>query len=203
MENETQGRDGELLRRSLGGDSEAFATLYRRRQGPIFRFALHMSGSQTVAEDVTQEVFLALLREGSGYQEARGSVAAYLFGVARKQVLRALSKTRGAVTFDLEGDEEGLESTLAASEDLLANLTRQESIEAVRCAVLLLPGPYREVVALCDLEEVSYEAAAEALGCAVGTIRSRLNRGRRLLWEKLQRERRTGKSNGKPWKVLA
>ena len=79
--------DDDLLRRSAAGDEDAFLALYRRRQAGIFRFALHMSGNQSIAEEVTQEVFLTVIREGARFDSARGSAGAYLFGVARNQVL--------------------------------------------------------------------------------------------------------------------
>ena len=70
--------------------------------------------------------------------------------------------------------------------DLLANLTREEAIEAVRQSVITLPTVYREAVVLCDLEEMNYADAALALNVPVGTVRSRLNRGRGMLLEKLR-----------------
>jgi RNA polymerase sigma-70 factor (ECF subfamily) len=73
-----------------------------------------------------------------------------------------------------------------ASPDTLANLTRAEAVEAVRQAVLALPTHYREVVVMCDLEEMDYAGAASALGCSVGTVRSRLHRARGLLTAKLR-----------------
>src|SRR4051794_7672359 len=82
--------DSELLLSMLAGDEEALALLYRRRQGSIYRFALQMSGSKTIAEDVTQEVFLFLMREGHVFDSARGSVSAFMLGVARNHVLRRL-----------------------------------------------------------------------------------------------------------------
>ena len=74
---------------------------------------------------------------------------------------------------------------LAADDDVLDDLTRRETIEAVRSAVLSLPTQYREAVVLCDLENASYEDAAAALECPVGTVRSRLSRGRGMLAQKL------------------
>jgi len=68
---------------------------------------------------------------------------------------------------------------------VLGDLTRAESIEALRQAVLTLPVRYREAVVLCDLQELSYADASAALGCAIGTVRSRLHRGRALLATKL------------------
>jgi len=82
-------------------------------------------------------------------------------------------------------DSDALPEDLAADDDVLDDLTRRETIEAVRSAVLSLPAPYREAVVLCDLENASYEDAAAALECPVGTVRSRLSRGRAMLGQKL------------------
>jgi RNA polymerase sigma-70 factor (ECF subfamily) len=171
--------DAALLRHSLAGNAEAFTALYRRRQGQVYRFALHMSGSGALAEDVTQETFLTLLRDGRGFDASRGSLAAYLAGIARNLVLRAQSRER------LQEPDDSLDERISAWSDALGDLLRRESIQAVRSAVLQLPAQYREAVVLCDLEEMSYEEAAAALGCPVGTVRSRLNRGRRLLVDRL------------------
>jgi RNA polymerase sigma-70 factor (ECF subfamily) len=147
-----------------------------------------MSGSPAAAEDVTQEVFLVLLREGCGYDPARGTLSGYLFGVARKLVLRHVERTRGDVALDTETDETAIPQ-LAVTDDPLADLTHREGIESLRRAVQALPRRYREVVVLCDLEEVDYADAALALGCPIGTVRSRLHRARALLLEKLSTER--------------
>lgn len=180
--------DDELLRLSIAGDENAFVTLYRRRQGGIYRFALQMSGSEAVAEDVTQEVFMVLMGEARNYDPVKGSLSAYLYGIARNHVLRSLSRDRSFVSIG-EGYEEDGETTheqLVAQDDPLGDLTRSEVIESVRQAVTALPAHYREVVVLCDLHEMSYAEAAQVMGCAVGTIRSRLHRARSLLIEKLR-----------------
>jgi RNA polymerase sigma-70 factor, ECF subfamily len=170
--------DAELLRRMRAGNEEAFSVLYHRRRNGIYRFAMHMSGSKAVAEDVTQETFLTLLREGRSYDSGRGSVAAFLYGIARNHVLRRLERDRAGLPLQEDGE-------FATESDMLAELARNQQLEQLRKAVLALPARYREVVVLCDLEEMDYAAAATTLGCAVGTVRSRLHRARRLLSHKL------------------
>jgi len=181
--------DDELLFRLRNGDEQAFAVLYRRRQGAIYRFATHMSGSPTVAEDITQEVFLALLRGECGYDRERGTLSGYLFGIARKLVLRNLERLRADVPLETHPDE-GAPLELAVVDDPLAGLTRHETFEALRRAVQALPRRYREVVVLCDLEELDYAEAAVVLGCPIGTVRSRMHRARALLLEKLNQDKK-------------
>ena len=197
----TQGvTDDELLVQMRSGDEQAFVTLYRRRQAAIYRFALHMSGSSTVAEDITQEVFLALIREECGFDPNRGTLSGYLFGIARKLVLRHLERGRADVPLESDGDESSWPE-LAVNDDPLADLTHREGLEALRQAVMALPRRYREVVVLCDLEEVDYADAAVVLGCPIGTVRSRLHRARALLLEKLHQERNFRPSPG-AWKAV-
>jgi RNA polymerase sigma-70 factor (ECF subfamily) len=171
--------DEDLLQRMLSGDEEAFVALYRRRQGGVYRFALHMSGSATAAEDVTQEVFLALMRDGAKFDPRRGSLAAFLYGIARNHVLRWLDRPAF-------GELEARAELASPDADPLGLVTRNETIELVRSAVLALPLHYREVVVLCELHEMDYAQAATALGCAVGTVRSRLHRARGLLAQRLR-----------------
>ena len=184
----TEMNDIDLLQRALAGDEESFTALYRRRQGSVFRFALQMSGRRSVAEEVTQEVFLAMIREAGRFDPGRGSLMAYLYGIARNHVLRCLERDRLYVSMADEPDGESAQWT--AKEDTLGDLTRGETIESVRQAVLSLPANFREVVVLCDLHEMSYADAAAALDCAVGTVRSRLHRARGMLLEKMKAGKR-------------
>jgi len=178
--------DCDLLRSMLAGDEEALALLYRRRQAAVYRFALQMSGSKTIAEDVTQEVFLFLMRDGHVFDPDKGSLSAFLLGVARNHVLRRLRVEQLLAPLGDDADEEL--PSLHSTNDFcpLEDLTRAETIESVRKAVLSLPPKYREVVVLCELQDFSYVETAEILGCAIGTIRSRLHRARALLLEKLR-----------------
>jgi RNA polymerase sigma-70 factor (ECF subfamily) len=183
--------DDKLLRLMLAGDEEALATLYRRRQGNVYRFALQMSGSPAQAEDVTQEVFMVLMRDGRNFDPTRGSLNSFLLGVARNHVLRRLERDRFYVPIDEDSEGDSGTKRFSATSPIagdgpLDDVSRTEMIESVRKAVLSLPARYREVVVLCDLQEISYAEAAGVLGCAVGTVRSRLHRGRALLIEKLR-----------------
>jgi len=199
-----------LLRRMMAGDEDAFSLLYRRRHPSIFRFALHMCGNVAVAEDVTQEVFMTLIRDARRFDPARGTLGGFLLGVARNHLRKRWEQDRRSVPLAEDADELG--HTLAGpagygngnasgrasnngsgngngtsafhnSHDLSASL---ETVGRVRQAIQTLPENYREAVVLCDLEEMSYEEAAEALDCPVGTVRSRLHRARALLLEKLR-----------------
>jgi RNA polymerase sigma-70 factor (ECF subfamily) len=167
--------DAELLRRMRNGDERSFEILYSRHQAWIYRFALRFSGSVEAAEDVVQEVFLALIRGVDRYDPAAGPLRSYLFGMARNLAHRAHP---GPVL------EPG-ENLPDMGEDPLDGLEQSERIEHLRQALGGLPAIYREVVVLCELEELSYEEAAKLLGCAVGTVRSRLHRARALLLARL------------------
>jgi RNA polymerase sigma-70 factor (ECF subfamily) len=146
-----------------------------------------MSGSQSVAEDVTQEVFIALMVDAGRFDSSKGSLSSYLYGIARNHVLRRIDRERMLTPLGDEFDEEAAaDNALAFEDDPLTELTRREEIERVRSAILALPPHYREVVVLCELHEMSYKEAADVTGCAVGTVRSRLHRARGLLMEKLR-----------------
>jgi RNA polymerase sigma-70 factor (ECF subfamily) len=173
--------DSELLRLMLAGDEEAFALLYRRRQGGIYRFAAQMSGSDSIGDDVTQEVFLFLMREGHTFDSSKGTLSAFLLGVARMYVRRRLKAEQ---RLELLGDTlDDDDAPFSPQSDMcpLEDLTRAETIESVRKAILSLPEKHREVIVLCELQGVSYAETAEILGCAIGTVRSRLHRARAQL----------------------
>jgi RNA polymerase sigma-70 factor, ECF subfamily len=184
----TMNRDSDagLLRAALAGDESAFAALYDKYQAGLYRFACQMSGSSQVAEEVTQDVFLTLLREGSKYDGRRGALSTFLYGIARNLVLRALERDRSQAFVERTEGEIERSGELAGDADLMRDLLQAQTVAAVRQAILSLPPQYREVTVLCDLQELSYAEAAQALGCAVGTVRSRLHRARALLLDKLR-----------------
>jgi RNA polymerase sigma-70 factor, ECF subfamily len=169
--------DEELYRQVRKGDRNALAELYERREPGLYRYALYACGSRTVAEEVTQEIFLRLIGPGIPFDEHRGSLEAYLYGVARN-LLRRRPPALG-----LDEVEEPV-----TDEDALRDLIDGQRAAALTEAVRELPVGYRDAVVLCDLEERSYEEAALLMGCPVGTVRSRLHRARGLLTAKLKRQ---------------
>ena len=177
--------DRELYRQLAKGREEAFSALYERYQGPIFRFAWHMSGNSATAEDVTQEVFMLLIRNPKNYDPAKGSLAGYLFGIARNLTRRRLDRSRLDAPL-AEDWTDSNENELAGDTDLLGDLTRSELLQCLQKAILGLPEQYREVVVLCDLAEMSYPEAAAVLECPPGTVASRLHRARVMLKARLE-----------------
>ncbi len=183
--------DAELLELSVAGEESAFLLLYERLKPSIFRYAFYMTNSKTAAEEVTQEVFISLLKDGERYRKARGDVAAFAFGIARNFVRRVQRRER--VYQGLPSDEalEKLEGKqILELEVLPAQVIRTQEVAKMRAAIASLPDHYRQVIVLCDLCERSYAEAASRLGCAVGTIRSRLNRAHALLVQKLKQSKK-------------
>ncbi len=183
MQDAASSPDIDLMRRTAAGDRDAFEALYRMHHATVYRFARLMTGSTTTAEDIVQEVFLALMRDASRYDPARASLTTYLYGSARHHTRRRLLRDRFLVRLEDQADLCLPAAAATAAEDLI----RQRDVQHVRRAIVRLPARYREVIVLCDLQDVSYADAAHALGCAIGTVRSRLHRARHLLADKLLR----------------
>lgn len=172
--------DDVLIARTAEGDRDAFAELYRRHHADVCRFATHMCGSRAAAEDVVHEAFLAVIDSASRYRPGKTTVRLWLLGIARNHARRAR-----ALRPTLSLHDEAQAAQLTVEVDPAGDLDRRRHLDALRRAVLALPVRYREAVILCDLHELSYLDAATTLGCAIGTVRSRLHRGRALLARQL------------------
>jgi RNA polymerase sigma-70 factor (ECF subfamily) len=179
------GEDDELILRVAAGDREAFARLYRRYRGDIHRFAAHMCGSAAAADDILQDVFVAVIEDASRYQLGRSGVLPWLLGIARNHVRRWRSQR---ATLPLPDAESVAGQELAVRPDPVIDISARRDTTALRRALVELPLRYREAIVLCDLQELSYVDAADALRCAVGTVRSRLHRGRALLARRLSED---------------
>jgi RNA polymerase sigma-70 factor, ECF subfamily len=179
--------DDVLLRRAAKGDEEAFTLLYRRHQAAMYRFALRMTGNTWAAEEIVQDVFMTLMRDPRKYDATRGALGGFLYGVARNRVMKHLERLPREIPLE-EKNEDGTGSGIVLRDSATPATwaEKRERMQQVRAAVLELPAEFREAVVLCELEELSYEEAAQMAGCPIGTIRSRLHRGRALLMAKLE-----------------
>ncbi|WP_457421888.1 RNA polymerase sigma factor [Roseateles sp. P5_E7] len=177
-----QADDGVLLARLAAGDADALALLYRRESGSVYRYALALAGDEAAALDAVQEAFAQLLRGPQGYQAGRGSLGAYLAGMARHQLLSQWRDARRHVPLDDSlADDEHAEPT-PSSDARLAQAQQQDSLWA---GIRRLSWPQREALVLVDLQEHSYDAAANIAGISVDVLRTRLHRARQRLAELL------------------
>jgi len=212
MADTAEPRDIELMRRLSSGDESAFLEFYKRHQGGLYRFAVHMSGRPEAAADVVQETFLTLIRHSAKFDQEKGTPAAFLYGIARNHLRKLHEKESRYVPLIEEGDSSRASdwngaavhtngnghssANVLKAETALEGLERTEIVDLLRDAVLTLPDHYREPVTLCDLQGKSYTEAAALLDCPVGTVRSRLNRARSILLEKLRPDHVGGKALG-------
>ena len=177
--------DEQLLAQALAGDEEAFTALYRRRQGPIFRFALHMSGSTQIAEEVTQDVFMFLLQRGHDFDPQRG-VAGSL-PVRRGQELCA---PRAGAELSGERVEQSDRRRSRLPDGGERSQRRHGATPDLDCGVegsaVVARALSRSRGACAICRSMSYADAAEAVHCAIGTVRSRLHRAHDMLGKKLQ-----------------
>lgn len=186
MMTDTATLDVELLRQLRAGSAAAFQALYRRHQGPLYRFALLRCGSADTAADVVQEVFLGILAGSFDYDPLRGQLQNFLFGVARNVVLKLESQRRRTDSLpEPEDDEAGWDVEDDGSAEPLQRMLGNEQAEQVRQALAKLPPHYRDAVILYEMHDMSYLEIADILRVDIGTVRSRLSRGRAALAKKL------------------
>jgi len=178
--------DEDLYRHMRKGNQRAFAALYERREPALYRYALHMTGSRAAAEEVAQEVFVRLLGPHLHFDDRKGSLEAYMYGVARNLI--RVMRRKGTV-------EEVVEQRI--EHDILGGLIRDQATAALYSALDELPEHYRDAVVLCDLEERSYEDASRLMDCPVGTVRSRLHRARALLSSRLKPAQATAEARAR------
>jgi len=153
----------------------------------VYRFALSLTRDASDADDVVQETYLRAYRSWHTF-EPGSDARRWLFTITRNVFLRSRERERRLVDLD-DGDVEAL-STFATHNQMVRDgtdqiLSRIDLGPALRRALDDLDEPFKSAVILVDLEDQSYEAAAEILDVPIGTVRSRLFRGRRILQDKL------------------
>ncbi len=163
-----------LLKRAGEGEQAAFLELYDRYRQPIFRFAYRLLGSVEVAEDVTHDCFLSLIRKPENFRPERASLKTYLYAAARNLALKHF-RDQGRETGLDEVAEEPRESPRRGP---LRRLLDAELVTHVQEAVFNLPPLQREALILFEYEGLSLNEVAEIAGTDVGAIKARLYRAR-------------------------
>lgn len=178
--------DAELLRQVHAGGLDAFTALYRRHQGPLYRFALLRCGSGDTAADIVQEAFMGLLTGRFRFDPLRGQLQHFLFGVARNLALKQdQAARRHAALPECDEDADLLPETASEDAGPLTRLLENEAADEVRRVLALLPPHYRDAVILYELHDLSYQEIATICQVDIGTVRSRLARGRAALATRL------------------
>jgi RNA polymerase sigma-70 factor, ECF subfamily len=186
-----------LLARMKRGDEEAFAALYRRHKDAVYRFALLFCGSPAIASDVAQDTFLHFITQPGQFDPARGSVGAWLCGIARNLARKHFNIREDATDpFDMH-DDRGMHEAHIERDAPLERLLRAEAAEEVRQAIAAIAPHYRDVLILCELSDLSYAEAAQVCGIDIGTVRSRLSRARAQLAQRLAHYAPEGRGEAK------
>ena len=166
-----------LLRRAGKGDQAAFLELYDRHREPIFRFAYRLLGSIEIAEDVTHDCFLSLIRRPEGFRPERAALRTYLFAIARNLAFKHFRDTGRETSLD----EVTQEAQVSPRHAPLGRLLDEELAQHVRDAVHSLPALQREAVILYEYEGLSLNEIAGVVEADVGAIKARLYRARESL----------------------
>jgi RNA polymerase sigma-70 factor (ECF subfamily) len=180
-----------LVSQAREGDMQAFSELVRRYEGKIFRLAQHITQNREDAEDVLQESFMKAYEHLDQFK-GDSKFYTWIVRIAVNQSLMKLRrrKTDKSVSLDEQidtGEDTIVREIAAWDEDPEQKFTREELGEILDTAVESLDPPYRSVFVLRDIEELSTEETAEALGLSVPAVKSRLLRARLQLREKLTR----------------
>ena len=166
-----------LLTRASKGDQAAFRELYERHREPIFRFAYRLLGSIEIAEDVTHDCFLSLIRRPEGFRPERAALRTYLFAIARNLAFKHFRNTGRETTLD----EVTEEAQVSSRHTPLRRLLDEELAARVRDAVFSLPAMQREALILYEYEGLSLNEIADVVEADVGAIKARLYRARESL----------------------
>ncbi len=172
--------DEELVTNVLAGKGEVFSLLYERYYQRVFRLAAGMTGA-TVAEDLTQEIFFRVFQKLNQFA-GQSRFSTWLYRLAVNHCLNARESARPQTQVDTELELLELPSTHTHLEQAVIEKQLQAHVQR---ALLTLKPEIRMIIILKDIEGLNYDEIAERMGCSPGTVASRLNRGRKLLAEKL------------------
>jgi RNA polymerase sigma-70 factor, ECF subfamily len=172
------GKEAELLTRVVSGDRDAFDAVMRNHEDRVFSVCLRILGDRDKALDATQETFLTVFRKAGQFQ-GRSAVGTWIYRIA---VNACYDQLRRAQRRPSESLPEHVDPSDPSAEAAIESAALRPEIEA---ALAELPPDFRNAVVLSDLEGLSLPEAAEILGVPIGTVKSRVFRGRRLLAKRL------------------
>ena len=172
--------DPDLVKKCLAGDHGAWESIVRQHHRRIYNLAYRFTGKFDEAEDLTQEIFLKVYRSLKGYRPESGTLVSWMVRIGRNHIVDHYRKfkTERAQTDSLETEYEKAKENPARYPNPGEALERRELSERVHRALFKIPADLREAVILRDLEEFTYEEIADMLNLPLGTVKSRINRGR-------------------------
>lgn len=179
-----KGEDLTEVQRIAAGDAEAFTRLYGLYRDRVFGFAYRMLRSHSVAEEATQEAFMALVRHPERFRPELGSMLTFLCAVARNCILNHYRKDNAGTEDFLDDADLYLVEDESAPNPLSALMCREMETK-VRQAVALLPALQREVIVLREFQELSYEEISVVVGADTNVVKARLYRARQTLGKRL------------------
>lgn len=171
-----------LLARAGAGDPAAFLQVYERHRDAVFRFAYRLSGSIELAEDITHDSFLGLMKKPLNFSPSRASLRTYLFAAVRNLWLKQLRKSGRELAIEDMPDDQ----FVGTSREPLRRLMDEELSLKVEEAVSSLPPLQREALVLFDYEGLALSEIASLVGTEVGAVKARLHRARTRLKNALQ-----------------
>ncbi len=183
--------DVEILADVASGDIDAYGKIVNRYRGKLYNFVFRFVGERETAEDIVQETFLRAFRKRKEYR-AIANFSTWLFTIAGNLAKSELRRRKRWRLFSLHKDDENDTGMDLPDESFRPDTVTESSIADVQIqqAILSLSENYRQVVLLRDVEGLSYQEISEISKCPVGTVKSRVNRARLKLQQKLKNEGR-------------
>lgn len=171
----------ELIKRAMAGDASAFNEVYLLSRDSVYSFAYRMLSESSFAEDITQETFIFLIEHPEKYLQERGSLPAFLYGVARNRIMHHLRKQGKLLETSVELIDDYSEPKVETARDPLKVLLEEEFMAKVEESLAVLPPLQREAIILRELQELSYEEIARISEENINTVKVRVYRARRTL----------------------
>ena len=165
-------------------DEDALTRIYECYRDRVYGFAYRMLGTQTIAEEITQEAFLVLIKRLESYEPTKGSMLTFLCAIARNHILMYF-RSRGDALEDAFDELNFIPANKECGLNPLSSLLEQELAAKVNDSILMLPALQREAIILREFQEMTYEEISVVTGVDVNVVKARLYRARQSLARRL------------------